>query len=120
MSRLALLATATAALVAAATGTPTNATAFLDGVPSDPAALALLHEAGTELARLALALGQRLGPLPVALAGRVFALHSGIEAALRGALPGVDIHTTGGEPLEGSAHDAAARLAATTSRKEIA
>ena len=46
MSRLALLATATAALVAAATGTPTNATAFLDGVPSDPAALAKAISAG--------------------------------------------------------------------------
>lgn len=74
---------------------------------ADPAARALLHEAGTELARLALALRQRLGPQPVALAGRVFELHPCIEAALREALPGVHIHH-GTEP----AHHAAARLAA--------
>ena len=82
---------------------------------ADPAARALLHEAGTELARLAQALRQRLGPLPVALAGRVFELHPCIEAALREALPGVHVHRSH-EP----AHEAAARLAASTSKKENA
>ncbi len=79
----------------------------------DPAALALLQEAGTELARLALALRGRLGSLPVALAGRVFELHPAVEAALRAALPGVAIHRST-EP----AHEAAARLAASTMNKE--
>jgi glucosamine kinase len=93
------------------------ALAVAHAAESDPAALALLHEAGAELARLALALRQRLGPLPVALAGRVFALHPGIEAALRGALPGADIQRSD-ESVDGSAHDIAARLAASTSKKE--
>ncbi len=75
----------------------------------DTAARALLQQAGTELARLVQALHRRLGqPLPVALAGRVWALHPAVEAALRAALPGVPVaHRTE------SAHAAAARLAAT-------
>jgi N-acetylglucosamine kinase-like BadF-type ATPase len=74
----------------------------------DAAALALLQQAGGELARLAQALHGRLGAgLPVALAGRVFDLHPAIEAALRQALPGVAVHRSS-EPAE----RAAARLAA--------
>lgn len=53
----------------------------------DTEAQSILTEAGHELARLALALLQRHGPRPVALAGRVFDLDAGIEAALRAALP---------------------------------
>ncbi len=74
----------------------------------DAAALALLQQAGAELARLAQALHGRLGAgLPVALAGRVFDLHPAVEAALREALPGVAVHRSA-EP----AQHAAARLAA--------
>jgi N-acetylglucosamine kinase-like BadF-type ATPase len=74
----------------------------------DAAALALLQQAGRELARLAQALHGRLGAgLPVALAGRVFDLHPAIEAALRQALPGVAVHRSS-VPAE----RAAARLAA--------
>jgi glucosamine kinase len=74
----------------------------------DAPALALLQQAGRELARLAQALHGRLGAgLPVALAGRVFELHPAIEAALRQALPGVAVHRST-EP----AQRAAARLAA--------
>ena len=53
----------------------------------DPAALALLHAAGAELARLALVLRRRFGPLPVALAGRVFELHPAVRASVAQALP---------------------------------
>jgi len=52
----------------------------------DPAALAILQQAGRELARLGHAMRQRCGPLPLALAGRVFDLHPGIEDSLRAAL----------------------------------
>lgn len=59
----------------------------------DPAAMAILQAAGTELARLALALLQRFGSRPVALAGRVFDLHPVIGAQLQQALPaGVGSH----------------------------
>jgi glucosamine kinase len=74
----------------------------------DADALALLHDAGAELARLALALLQRLGPRPLALAGRVFQLHPAIEAALRSALPADCVVTRSNEVP----HLAAARLAA--------
>jgi hypothetical protein len=53
------------------------------------------------------ALSQRLGPQPVALAGRVFTLHPAVLAALREALPGTDFNR-----IEEPAHHAAARLAA--------
>ncbi len=76
----------------------------------DADALAILHDAGAELARLALALLQRLGPRPLALAGRVFLLHPAIEAALRSAVPAGTVvkRSTEGPQL------AAARLAAQT------
>lgn len=76
----------------------------------DADALALLHDAGAELARLALALLQRLGPRPLALAGRVFLLHPAIEASLRSALPAGCVVTRCNEVP----HLAAARLAAQT------
>lgn len=75
---------------------------------SDPAALAILDQAGRELARLALALVKRCGPRPVALAGRAAELHPAIAAALRAALP----ETIRLERKATQAHHAAARLAA--------
>lgn len=74
----------------------------------DPAALALLHGAGAELARLAHALIGRYGPRPLALAGRVFDLHPAIEHALRAALPA----GTTARRLALPAHHAAAHMAA--------
>ncbi|MEN9628805.1 MAG: hypothetical protein RJA10_2032, partial [Pseudomonadota bacterium] len=74
----------------------------------DADALRILQSAGDELARLARALLQRLGPQPVALAGRVFELHPVIEARLRAALPpGTAVHSS-----HTPAHHAAARIAA--------
>ncbi|MET3130332.1 glucosamine kinase [Oxalobacteraceae bacterium GrIS 1.11] len=54
---------------------------------ADPAARAILREAGRELARLALALTARYGARPVALAGRAATLHPLIFEAMRAALP---------------------------------
>ncbi len=74
----------------------------------DPAAAAILREAGTELARLALALIRRFGPRPVALAGRAAELHPAIVETMRAALPAdATLSQTGLR-----AHYAAARLAA--------
>lgn len=53
----------------------------------DAAARALLTAAGTELARLVLALWARHGRQPAWLAGRVFELGPEVEAGLRAALP---------------------------------
>ena len=53
----------------------------------DPDALALLHRAGQELARLPRALAHRLGVRPVVAAGRVLQLHPAIASGLRAALP---------------------------------
>jgi glucosamine kinase len=89
----------------------TLALAVAAAAEDDPAALAILHTAGLELARLALALLQRFGPRPIALGGRVFELHPDIEVTLRGQLPAL-------VPVERStipAHHAAARWAATGS-----
>jgi len=73
----------------------------------DPAAAAILREAGRELARLALALIARFGPRPVALAGRAAELHPVIIATMRAALPAsVSLSQTGLR-----SHHAAARLA---------
>ena len=76
---------------------------------SDPVALAILEEAGRELARLALALCSRFGVRPVALAGRAASLHTAIYASMRTALPDAISLTHSG----GHAHHAAARIAAT-------
>ena len=72
----------------------------------DPVAAGILRTAGEELARLARALIQRFGPRPVAVSGRAAALHPTIVAALRAALPGVDV-----TQRTGDAHHAAARMA---------
>ena len=75
---------------------------------ADPAAANILHGAGAELARLALALKGRFGARPVALSGRAATLHPLIAATMRAALP-PDLPMT----LAGSeAHLAAARAAA--------
>lgn len=74
----------------------------------DPAAAAILREAGHELARLALALTRRFGPRPVALAGRAAELHPVIVETMRADLPPhTALSQTGLR-----AHHAAARLAA--------
>ncbi|MCC2954836.1 ATPase [Massilia sp. IC2-477] len=74
----------------------------------DPAAAAILREAGHELARLAQALVSRFGPRPVALAGRAAELHPVIVETMRAALPPDTILSQTGV----RAHYAAARLAA--------
>ncbi len=74
----------------------------------DPAAAAILREAGRELARLAQALVSRFGPRPVALAGRAAELHPSIVETMRAALPPDTILSQTGM----RAHYAAARLAA--------
>lgn len=73
----------------------------------DPAAHAILVDAGRELARLALALIARFGARPVVLTGRAAELHPVIADTMRGALPPdtVLIQT------RQLAHHAAARLA---------
>jgi glucosamine kinase len=53
----------------------------------DARALALLCEAGRELARLATLLMTHHGPRPLRVAGRVVLLHEAVAAAMRAALP---------------------------------
>ena len=55
----------------------------------DPAALAVLREAGAELAVLARALIAREGPRDVVVLGRAAGLHPAILDAMREELPGV-------------------------------
>jgi N-acetylglucosamine kinase-like BadF-type ATPase len=90
----------------------TLALAVAEAAPHDPAALALLQAAGTELARLVQVLHRRLPaqPLDWALAGRVFALHPAIETALRSALRSALPEGTRLQSLTQHAHHAAARL----------
>lgn len=74
---------------------------------SDPAARAILVDAGRELARLASALIARFGARPVALSGRAAELHPLIADTMRAALPSnIDFAQAGLR-----AHHAAARLA---------
>jgi N-acetylglucosamine kinase-like BadF-type ATPase len=73
----------------------------------DAAAMALLEQAGRELARLPQALMRRYGRHPLAVAGRVFELHPAVERGFAAALPaGTEI-----TPLREAPHEAAARLA---------
>jgi N-acetylglucosamine kinase-like BadF-type ATPase len=53
----------------------------------DPVARELFRQAGEELARLGLALLQRFGPRPMALAGRAASLHPLLAESLAAALP---------------------------------
>ncbi|WP_137172737.1 N-acetylglucosamine kinase [Massilia sp. HP4] len=73
----------------------------------DPAAHAILVDAGRELARLASALIARFGLRPVALAGRAAELHPVIAETMRAALPAATAFSRTGM----RAHHAAARLA---------
>jgi len=85
----------------------TLATVVAASAGKDAAALALLEQAGRELARLAQALLRRYGRMPVALAGRVFDLHPAIERAFMAALPlGTEVRR-----LHELPHEAAARIA---------
>lgn len=75
---------------------------------ADPVARQILHDAGTELARLGRALTLRFGPRPLALGGRAARLHPLIEQSLRAALPaGADLRVVACQ-----SHVAAARMAA--------
>lgn len=74
---------------------------------NDPEALAILEQAGRELARIALALVSRYGARPIVLAGRAATLHPAITAAMRTALPS----TLSMQQRTAQAHYAAARLA---------
>ena len=86
----------------------TLAVAVASAARTDPAAMALMQAAGDELARLALLLLRRHGPLPVALAGRVFDLHPAIQAHLQAALP----PATAVHRMTQAPHVEAAKLAA--------
>ena len=86
----------------------TLALAVAQSAQSDAAALALLREAGSELARLARALLQRHGQRPLLLAGRVFDLHPCVAEQLLSKLPAGTERLAGAEPTP----HAAARLAA--------
>ena len=74
---------------------------------ADPQALAILEQAGRELARIALALVSRYGPRPIAVGGRASTLHPAIMTTLRAALPAALPLT----PISIPAHHAAARIA---------
>ncbi len=74
---------------------------------NDPEALAILEQAGRELARIALALVSRHGPRPIVLAGRAAMLHPAIAAAMCAALPS----TLTMQQKTAQPHHAAARLA---------
>jgi N-acetylglucosamine kinase-like BadF-type ATPase len=74
---------------------------------TDSAALAILQQAGVELARLGAALVSRFGPRPMALGGRAAQLHPAILQAMRAALaPGQSVRL-----VSTQGHIAAARLA---------
>lgn len=73
----------------------------------DPAASAILREAGRELARLAHAMMGRYGPRPVVLSGRAATLHPLISDTMRAELPANVPFSL--RPCHG--HHAAARLA---------
>ncbi|MFL6659434.1 MAG: BadF/BadG/BcrA/BcrD ATPase family protein [Massilia sp.] len=86
----------------------TLALAVAASADADPAAAAILAEAGRELARLARALTMRFGDRPLVLAGRASTLHPSIHAAMRSALP----ETARLTQADAHAHHAAARIAA--------
>lgn len=79
---------------------------------TDAGALAIVHRAGAELARLAQVLAARAGPLPVALLGRAAALHPAIFQAFRAGCPELTVSMPHTDPAL-----AAARLAACRARQ---
>jgi glucosamine kinase len=72
----------------------------------DAAAMAILRDAGTELARLAVAMVRRFGTRPIALSGRAATLHPVIAESMRAAMHGATVDV---RPCRG--HHAAAHLA---------
>jgi N-acetylglucosamine kinase-like BadF-type ATPase len=85
----------------------TLALAVAEAAAEDADARRLLERAGTELARLALALIRRTGAAPVVWAGRACELHPALLDALATALPEECML----QPLQRQAHHVAARLA---------
>jgi glucosamine kinase len=85
------------------------ALAVAKAADKDPAARGILSAAGTELARLAVAMTKRYGPRPVAVAGRAATIHPLIFQTLRSAIPdGMAVELRNAE-----GHHAAARIALT-------
>jgi len=81
----------------------------------DAAARGILAAAGTELARLALAMTRRYGARPVALAGRAAQIHRLIFDTMRATVPAetaLEMRTVHG-------HHAAARIALAKSRAQV-
>ncbi|HYC36263.1 MAG TPA: BadF/BadG/BcrA/BcrD ATPase family protein [Usitatibacter sp.] len=74
----------------------------------DPVAMAILEQAGAELARLGNAMLSRFGARPVVLTGRAATLHPVIQQAMQAGLPA----NSPCELRQGEAHFAAARRAA--------
>lgn len=75
---------------------------------ADPLARQILHNAGTELARLGRALSTRFGPRPLALGGRAAQLHPLVAQSLRATLPeGTELRV-----VDCQGHIAAARMVA--------
>ena len=81
----------------------------------DAGALDILHRAGVELARLALALTARAGVLPVAVLGRAATLHPAILTGLRAAAPGLEIRQPAADAALAAARLAGGHLAASGS-----
>ncbi len=79
---------------------------------ADQAALTILKQAGSELARLGMALSGRYGEKPIALAGRVQELHPAVALSMRACLPPTAIF----RQSTSRPHLAAARIAAGTNR----
>lgn len=77
---------------------------------NDPAALAVLAEAGRELALLGQALIARAGPGEVVLLGRAAGLHPVILDAMRAALPGVSVRQEIADAALAAARLACARV----------
>jgi N-acetylglucosamine kinase-like BadF-type ATPase len=83
------------------------ALAVASSADADPVARNILERAGSELARIALALVGRYGERPIALGGRAAHLHPLIAQSMRAALP-LELSLTQRHTL---AHHAAARIA---------
>ncbi|SDH27295.1 MULTISPECIES: N-acetylglucosamine kinase [unclassified Duganella] len=83
------------------------ALAVASSADADPVARNILDRAGSELARIALALVGRYGARPIALGGRAAQLHPLIAQSMRAALPD-ELSLTQRHTL---AHHAAARIA---------
>jgi N-acetylglucosamine kinase-like BadF-type ATPase len=83
------------------------ALAVASSADADPVARNILERAGSELARIALALVGRYGARPIALGGRAAHLHPLIAQSMRAALP-TELSLTQRHTL---AHHAAARIA---------